>query len=71
MSIVVLLHEMSSIVQFMSTQLDEQLATLNCLKFTFSEGRPKLARGTSFGCQNWSGQTDFGGGLIFSLQGKL
>ena len=39
---------MSSIVQFMSMQLGEQLATLNCLEFTFSEGGPKLARGDQF-----------------------
>ena len=50
---------MSSIDQFMSMQLGEQLATvatLNCLEFTFSEGG-----------QNWQGGTNFGGGLIFSL----
>ena len=34
-------------------------------------GRPKLARGTSFGCLNWSGRTGFGGGPIFSLQALL
>ena len=27
-----------------------------------------MARGTNFGCQNWSGGTVFGGGPIFSLQ---
>jgi len=31
-------------------------------------GGPKLARGTSFDCQNLSRRTTFGGGPIFSLQ---
>ena len=40
----------------MSMQLGEQLATLNSLEFTFSEGD-----------RNWQGGTSFGGGPIFSL----
>ena len=62
---------MPAVIQFMNMQPGEQLATLNCLEFTFSQGGPKLARETNFGCQNRSGQTDFSGGLIFSLQDMI
>ena len=59
-----------------SCRVSSQLAivTLNCLEFTFSElrgGEIGKSQGTSFGCQNWSGRTDFGGGPIFSLQSRL
>ena len=33
------------------------IATSDCLELTFSGG-PKLAKGASFGCQNWSGRTE-------------
>ena len=36
------------------------LAIPRLLQTCISQGGPKLARGTSFGCQNWFGQTDFG-----------
>ena len=38
-----------------------RVSSLDCLEFTFSEEEPKLARGTSFGYQNWSSRIDFGG----------
>jgi len=54
-----------SLIIYMSSPA-EQLGIAS--EFTFSWGGPKLARGTSFGCQNWSGGTDFGGRPIFLLQ---
>ena len=52
-------------------KLASYLATLNCLEFTFLKGPNRNWQGgTSFGCQNWSRWTDFGGGSFFALQAK-